>query len=325
MNWNRSKSEGKIKTELTIGDKMSDGPNAVGFDYFYGFTHARNIGTIIEQDTVIKKVEAVENQPLMVAKAIKCLQQRSLIKDKPFFLYFPTCPPHSPLVPSPEYVGKGGNASKGAYADWIFQGDDMLGQILDTLESTGQAENTLVLVSADNGAAGREYAPLRDHKASIYEGGHREPFMARWPGRIEPGLTSDQIISITDVFATCADIIRKTLPQDVAEDSVSFLNCLFGKQEGDFREASVHQNGKKALAIRKGKWKLIVHGDNNRELFDLDADIRETRNVINENSIVASTLDQLLQSYLDDGRSTPGQAQPVEHKIILDEVRYKKE
>jgi arylsulfatase A-like enzyme len=200
----------------------------------------------------------------------------------------------------------------------------MLGQILDTLKSTGQAENTLVLVSADNGAAGREYAPLRDHKASIYEGGHREPFLARWPGEIEPGRTSTQIISITDIFATCADVLEKSLPENVAEDSVSFLNCLYGKQEGDFREASVHQNGKKALAIRKGKWKLIVHGDNKRELFDLDDDIGETRNVIDINSRVASTLDKLLQNYLDNGRSTPGQAQPLEHKISLDEVRYKK-
>ena len=234
------------------------------------------------------------------------------------------CPPHSPLVPAPQYVGKGGNADKGAYADWVYQGDDMLGQLLDTLESTGQSENTLVLVSADNGAAGREYAPLRDHKASIYEGGHREPFLARWPGRIEAGQTSEQIISITDIFATCADLLGKTLPENVAEDSVSFLNCLYGKQEGKFREASVHQNGKKALSIRNGKWKLIVHGDNRRELFDLVADIGETRNVIDTHTTVASTLAALLQRYLDDGRSTSGEAQPLEHRISLDEVRYKK-
>ena len=324
MDWNKPKSKGKTKPELAIGDKMSGGPNAVGFDYFYGFTHARNIGTIIEQDTVIKEIKAVENQPLMVAKAIEFLQQRSVITDKPFFLYFPMCPPHSPLVPAPQYVGKGGNADKGAYADWVYQGDDMLGQLLDTLESTGQSENTLVLVSADNGAAGREYAPLRDHKASIYEGGHREPFLARWPGRIKAGQTSEQIISITDIFATCADLLGKSLPENVAEDSVSFLNCLYGKQEGKFREASVHQNGKKALAIRNGKWKLIVYGDNRRELFNLDVDIGETRNVIDTHTTVASTLAALLQRYLDDGRSTSGEAQPLEHRISLDEVRYKK-
>jgi arylsulfatase A-like enzyme len=200
----------------------------------------------------------------------------------------------------------------------------MLGQLLDTLESTGLADDTLVLVSADNGAAGREYPPLREHKASIYEGGHREPFLARWPGRIKPGTTSNQIISITDIFATCASLLGKSLPENAGEDSVSFLKCLYGKQQGPFREASVQQNGKKALAIRKGKWKLIVHGDNKRELFDLNADIGETQNIIHTQPEVAAELVLLLQGYLDTGRSTPGKAQPLEHKISLDQIRYKK-
>ena len=200
----------------------------------------------------------------------------------------------------------------------------MLGQILDTLESTGLADDTLVLVSADNGAAGRTYLPLRDNKGSIYEGGHREPFLARWPGKIKPGTTSDQIISITDIFATCASLLGKALPENAGEDSVSFLKCLYGQQKGPFREASVQQSGKKALAIRKGKWKLIVHGDNKRELFDLNADIGEKYNLIETNPEVATELALLLQSYLDKGRSTPGKAQPLEYKISLDEVRYNK-
>ena len=326
MNWGRPKTKGKNKTkkELKIGEKMKGGPNAVGFDYFYGFTHARNIQTIIEQDTVVKEVKPVENQPLMIAKATEFLKERSLNKEKPFFLYFPMCPPHKPVVPAPQYVGKGGKVGKGSYSDWVYQGDDMLGQLLDTLESTGLADDTLVLVSADNGAAGREYPPLREHKASIYEGGHREPFLARWPGRINPGTTSNQIISITDIFATCASLLGKSLPENAGEDSVSFLKCLYGKQQGPFREASVQQNGKKALAIRKGKWKLIVHGDNKRELFDLNADIGETQNTIHTQPEVATELVLLLQSYLDKGRSTPGKAQPLEHKISLDQIRYKK-
>ena len=200
----------------------------------------------------------------------------------------------------------------------------MLGQLLDILESTGLADNTLVIVSADNGAAGREYPPLRDDKGSIYEGGHREPFLAKWPGRIKPGSKSDQIVSITDIFATCAEITGVPLPDNAGEDSVSFLNCLLGKQVGPFREASVQQSGKKALAIRKGKWKLIVHGDNKRELFDLNTDIGETKNVIRERPEVSTELALLLQSYLDKGRSTPGKAQPLEYKISLDEVRYSK-
>ena len=326
MNWNKQKSKGKnkAKRQLVIGDKMTGGPNEVGFDYFYGFTHARNIKTIIEQDTVVKEVKAVENQPLMVAKAMEFLKERSLDKEKPFFLYFPMCPPHKPVVPAPQYVGKGGKVGKGSYSDWVYQGDDMLGQLLDTLESTGLADDTLVLVSADNGAAGREYPPLRDDKGSIYEGGHREPFLARWPGRIKPGTTSDQIISITDIFATCASLLGKSLPENAGEDSVSFLKCLYGQQKGPFREASVQQSGKKALAIRKGKWKLIVNGDNKRELFDLNADIGEKHNAIQTHPKVAAELALLLQSYLDKGRSTPGKAQPLEYKISLDEVRYKK-
>ena len=326
MNWGRPKTKGKnkAKEELKIGEKMTGGPNAVGFDYFYGFTHARNIQTIIEQDTVVKEVKPVENQPLMIAKAIEFLKECSLNKEKPFFLYFPMCPPHKPVVPAPQYAGKGGKVGKGSYSDWVYQGDDMLGQLLDTLESTGLADDTLVLVSADNGAAGRTYPPLRDNKGSIYEGGHREPFLARWPGRIKPGTTSDQIISITDIFATCASLIGKSLPENAGEDSVSFLKCLYGKQEGPFREASVQQSGKKALAIRKGKWKLIVHGDNKRELFDLNADIGEKHNAIQGHPEIAEELALLLQSYLDKGRSTPGKAQPLEYKISLDEVRYKK-
>ena len=84
--------------------------------------------------------------------------------------------PHKPVVPAPQYVGKGGKVGKGSYSDWVYQGDDMLGRLLDTLESTGLADDTLA-VSADNGAAGRTYPPLRDNKGSIYEGGHRE----LWP------------------------------------------------------------------------------------------------------------------------------------------------
>ncbi len=323
MQWNRPKSKGKNKTKekLKIGEKMTGGPNAIGFDYFYGFTHARNFQTIIEQDTVVMKVEPVENQPLMIARAVEFLKEQSSNQEKPFFLYFPMCPPHKPLVPAPEYVGKGG---MGSYADWVYQGDDMLGQLLDTLESTGLANDTFVLVSADNGAAGRDYPPLRDNKGSIYEGGHRVPFLTKWPGRIKPGSTSDQIVSITDIFATCAEIIGAPLPDHAGEDSVSFLNCLLGKQVGPFREASVQQSGKKALAIRKGKWKLIVHGDNRRELFDLKTDIGEANNAIHSNPEVAAELASLLQSYLDRGRSTSGKAQPLDYKISLDEVRFKK-
>ncbi|MBC8347407.1 MAG: sulfatase-like hydrolase/transferase, partial [Verrucomicrobia bacterium] len=173
MNWvdvKKGKSE-----ELPIGARMTDGPNALGFDYFYGFTHARNIGGIIEQDKVVANVKGIENQPMMIKKALEYLDERAK-EDKPFFLYFPMCPPHSPIVPAEEFVGKSGMSGKeGKYGDWVYQGDHMLGQIMEALKRNGQSKNTLLIATGDNGGAGRTYAPLRGNKSSISEGGHREP------------------------------------------------------------------------------------------------------------------------------------------------------
>ena len=110
MNWVEVK-KGKSE-ELPIGARMTDGPNALGFDYFYGFTHARNIGGIIEQDTVVANVKSIENQPMMIKKALEYLDARAK-EDIPFFLYFPVCPPHSPIVPGEEFVGKSGMQGQG--------------------------------------------------------------------------------------------------------------------------------------------------------------------------------------------------------------------
>jgi len=302
--------------KLPIGTRLTDGPNAVGFDYFYGFTHARNIGSVIEQDAVVANVEAVENQPLMIAKAVEYIEQRST-QDQPFFLYFPMCPPHTPVAPAPEFVGKSGVTGKESrYGDWIYQGDHMLGQILDALESTGQANDTLVIATGDNGAAKRAYPPLREAKSSIYEGGHREPFVARWPGQIEPGSVNHQTICLNDLLATCADILKAKLPDNSAEDSVSILPCLLGTATEPVREATVHQ-APGGLAIRQGPWKLVFHRSGNRELFNLESDISETANVAAENEDVVKRLIRLMQSYIDRGRSTPGAAQKNEFELSL--------
>ena len=185
MNWvdvKKGKSE-----ELPIGARMTDGPNALGFDYFYGFTHARNIGGIIEQDKVVANVKGIENQPMMIKKALEYLDARAK-EDKPFFLYFPVCPPHSPIVPAEEFVGKSGMQGKeGKYGDWVYQGDHMLGRIMEALERNGQAENTLIIATGDNGAAGRSYEPLRDNKSSIYEGGAPGTFRGPMAGKNQTG------------------------------------------------------------------------------------------------------------------------------------------
>lgn len=302
---------------VPVGSKVVSGPNAAGFDYFYGFTHARNIGTIIEQDRVVENVKEVENQPRMIAKAVEWIGKRGA--DKPFFLYFPMCPPHTPVVPAPEFAGRSGAKDEvkkdPQYGDWVYQGDHMLGQLLDALEKKGLAGNTLVIATADNGAAGRAYAPLRASKTSIYEGGHRVPFVARWPGKIKPGSVSDQTICLNDLFATSAEIIGVELPENAAEDSVSILPALTGTAKAPLREATVHQSMSGDLALRKGPWKLVFLKSGKRELYHLDNDIGETKDLAVENPEVVQELVALMERYIADGRSTPGAKQSADGSV----------
>lgn len=319
MNW----VDGKPGTEreVPLGARMTGGPNDVGFDYFCGFTHARNIGTIIEQDRVIAHVEPIENQPLMIEKALTYIDERAKAGG-PFFMYFPMCPPHEPIVPAPKYAGQSGAedtvGKNPKYGEWVFQGDAMLGQILAALERHKLAENTLVIATSDNGAERRAYAPLRESKRSIYEGGHRVPFVARWPGTIKPGSFSDETICLNDLLATAAEIVGAKLSDDAGEDSVSLLGLLQrGRTEFPLREATVHQSSSGDLAIRHGPWKQIYFQDGRRELYNVQTDLSETRDVSAENSKIAERLEHIMQGYIDRGRSTRGAEQRNEADISL--------
>lgn len=317
MNW----VDGKPGTEsqVPLGARLTGGPNAVGFDYFCGFTHARNIGSIIEQDRVVEHVAAVDNQPRMIAKAVKWLEERKA--GEPFFLYFPMCPPHEPVVPAPEFTGKSGAADvvkqNPKYGDWVFQGDHMLGQLLAALERKGLAQDTLVIATADNGAEGRAYAPLRESKRSIHEGGHRVPFVVRWPGRVKAGSVSDQPVCLNDFMATAAEITGAKLPASAAEDSQSLLPLLLGEAEDRPREAIVHQSAAGDLALRQGLWKLIFHRDGRRELFNLATDLGETRDVLAANREAAAAMEAVMQRFITNGRSTAGPPQTNDAPVTL--------
>ncbi len=307
---------------IPVGSKLVTSPNAAGFDYFYGFTHARNIESIIEQDRVVENVRDVENQPRMIAKAVEWIEGRKA--DKPFFLYFPMCPPHTPVAPAPEFVGKSGAKDEvkndKEYGDWVYQGDHMLGQLLDALERRGLAGNTLVIATGDNGAAGRAYAPLRASKSSIYEGGHRVPFLARWPGQIKPGSVSNETICLNDLMATSAEIIGAKLPENAGEDSVSILPALNGSAKKPLREATIHQAPNRDLAIRQGPWKLIFFGNGERALYNLQTDLSETKNVANANPEVVKRFTTLMNQYIADGRSTAGAPQKNEASMSLEKT-----
>jgi arylsulfatase A-like enzyme len=293
-------------------------PNAAGFDYFYGYTHARNIGTVIEQDKVEANVEEVETQPRLAKKLLEFLGNPAR-KEKPFFLYLPLCPPHTPIVPAPEFVGKSGTKGRESqYGDWLYQGDWVLGQVLETLDRQKLADNTLIMVSSDNGAAGRSYAPLRGAKTSIYEGGHREPFLARWPDKIKPGSVCDDTICLNDLMATCAEIVGEKLPDNAGEDSVSILPDLLGAAKGPVREATIHQSPRGDLAIRQGPWKLIFLKQGGRELYNLHTDLSETKNLAEANPEVVERLTTIMRRYIADGRSTIGAPQKNDADMSLD-------
>ena len=305
--------------EVPIGAKMTGGPNALGFDYFYGFTHARNIGTIVEQDHVVAHVEPVENQPLMAKKAVEWLDQRKA--GEPFFLYYPLGIPHEPIVPSEEYVGKSGAEDvvkkDPKYGDWLYEGDAFLGKIMEALERNHLAENALIITTSDNGAEHRAYAPLRESKRSIYEGGHRVPFVVRWPGKVKPGSVNDHTVCLNDLTATAAEITGAKIPDNAGEDSVSLLPDLLGTSINGTREATVHQSAAGDLAIRQGPWKLIFKKNGSRELFNIEADLSETKDVLAANAEVASKLTALMQRYIGKGRSTPGVAQKNDFDLSI--------
>ena len=313
------KWDGKPGTEksIPVGSRLLASPNAAGFDFFHGFTHARNIGTIIEQDRVVENVAEVENQPRMIAKAVEWIGGRD--PAKPFFLYFPMCPPHTPVVPAPDFVGKGGVTGKEAsYGDWVHQGDHMLGQLLDALERRGLASNTLVIATADNGAANRPYPPLRGSKSSIHEGGHRVPFLARWPGKIQPGSVSDATVCLNDLMATAAEIVGTKLPADAGEDSTSILPVLLGTAKSSTREATIHQSPKRELAIRQGPWKLVFAAKGKPELYNLESDLGETKDQAAARPEIVERLTTLMRKQVADGRSTPGPPQKNEAAVALD-------
>lgn len=323
MNW----LEGKpgSEKEVPIGARISGGPNALGFDYFYGFTHARNIGTIIEQDVVVGHLKPVENQPQMAKKAVEWINQRK--PAQPFFLYYPLGIPHEPIVPSEEYAGKSGakdlvrNDPK--YGDWLYEGDAFLGKIMEALDRNNLTENTLLIVSSDNGAEHRAYAPLRESKRSIYEGGHRVPFIARWPGKVKAGSSSNHPVCLNDLMATFSEIIDTKIPQNAGEDSSSFLPVLLGKTEITTREGMVHQSAGGDLAIRQGPWKMIFKKDGARELYNLDNDLGETKDVLGTNPEIRKKLNGLMERYIKEGRSTPGISQKNDVDVFMENAKKK--
>ncbi len=339
---------------------ITGGPISRGFDYYFGvdvpnfppycfIENDRTIGIpslpnrpeFKRPGPMLPDWQWVEIMPELTRRAARYVEESvKASPNKPFFLYFPLTAPHYPVVPAPEFKGKSG---AGDYGDFVFQVDWTVGQIVAALKRAGVAENTLIIFTSDNGpeVTGevkpgvydriRQYGHysmdgLRGAKRDTWEGGHRVPFVARWPGRIPSGRVSEETICLTDLMATVAAMVNARLPNDAGEDSYNILPALLdARREGPIREATVHHSCSGAFAIRKGRWVLIdaPTGDDNKEpewfkkergyeahsrpgeLYDLSQDLIERRNVYAEHLEIVAELKGLLAKYKQEGRSVP--------------------
>lgn len=326
-------------------------PIANGFDSYFGISASldmppfiwirddRFVGTCTTQKQWLRKgpaeasFEAVDVLPRLGAEAEKfILAQRG--SRKPFFLYLPLTAPHTPIVPSKEFAGKSGLSN---YGDFCMQVDSIVGQVRAALNAAGCAENTLLIFTTDNGCSPAANTPLlerkghfpsagrRGYKADAYDGGHRVPFLACWPARVAPGSKTEDPICLTDLYATCADILGAPIAANAAEDSASILPLLEGKQRSTpTHEAIVHHSIEGAFAIRQGKWKLIVSPGSGGwsapktpqaikqglppvQLFDVVADPAEKQNLQAQHPEIVNRLKTLLERYKTSGRSVPAQ------------------
>lgn len=225
---------------------------------------------------------------------------------QPFFLYFPFTSPHAPIVPSPEFAGK---SQAGGYGDFMEQTDSTVGRVLAALAAHGFADNTLVIFSADNGPESYAYprirnfghrsaGPLRGLKRDLWEGGHRVPFLVRWPGRVPAGAVSPALVSQVDIMATLAAAVGAPLPAGTAHDSHNLLD-VWTKNAPSPRRTIVHNTNANGYALRHDQWLYIAsrtgavtkvpdwfdpaHGyaphTQPGELYDLSADLAQHRNL----------------------------------------------
>jgi len=251
--------------------------------------------------------------------------------DQPFFLYFPFTAPHAPWLPAEQFQGK---SECGPYGDFLIHTDHVVGQVLKQLDDLGYRDNTLVIVTSDNGPLwfepdvekyGHDASHIfRGRKGDIWEGGIRMPFVARWPGKIAPGSTSNDVISLVDMMATFASVVGAKLPEGSGIDSHNVLPALLGKQtEQPLRPNLVLQSTmQKRLAIREGPWKLIPWrgsggflpgpatikpglGEPVGQLYNLADDPSETKNLYDEKPEIVERLTATLAKIRESEQSRP--------------------
>ncbi len=322
------------------------GPNDIGFDYFYGITGSLDMPPYLYIEN--NKAQGIPNEitneggrtgittpgfkaknvmPDLTQKAIDFIRRQDA--EQPFFLYFPLTAPHTPIVPNKVFLGKSG---AGNYGDFVVECDATVHRIIAALKETGAYDNTLFILTSDNGSSPHGFPieqeikynhitsnGFKGRKSHSYDGGHRVAFIASWPGHIKEGAVSDEVICSTDLFATVADLTSHKLAPDEALDSYSFLPVLLGeKYKMPLREATIHHSLNGDFSIRKANWKYIDaqgHGGfaqikepvptDSIQLYNLENDFAETKNVYLQYPEVVAELKALFEKYKTQGYSRP--------------------
>ena len=340
---------------------IANGPTTRGFDYYFGvdlpnfppycfIENDRTIGIpsvksgpdINRPGPMLPGWQQVEILPELSHRSVKYIEDAAKRSPRtPFFLYLALTSPHYPVVPAKDFKGK---SQAGDYGDFVAQTDAVVGDVLRALERNGLAEDTIVVFTSDNGpeVAGEvgigAYERLRRFghasmglwrgvKRDLWEGGHRVPFVMRWPGKIPANSSSDATIAHSDLMATIAAIVKTPLPNDAAEDSVDFSQAF--RAEKVARQGLVHGSGSGKLAIRQGDWVLIAaaSGQDNAkasgepawfrtergyaehkqpyELFNLREDPTQKTNRYAGDMERARTMLNVLERFQSEGRSVP--------------------
>jgi len=368
------------KWHLGYGEKAPDwngelkpGPLECGFDSFFGtaMTHNEPPQVLVDNYRVVgldpnDPISILPPQPpkfphgvlsggksalvdhaglceLHTGKAVKFIEAN---KDRPFFLYYGTINVHGPLTPGKRFRGSSGI---GVYGDYIQELDWSVGEVLGTLDRLSLAERTLVIFTSDNGGVLHASAVKAGHlpngdllgqKTDVWEGGHRVPFVARWPGRIPAGTRTDEFIALTDMLATFAALLGRELRPDDGPDSFNALPALLDEPSHPPVRPFATFIGTAGIGIREGKWLLLPkHGSGGfstdpagpwlppwkigrqtsdytadgqlrpdappGQLYDLEKDPAETTNVYSEHPDVVRSLTELLAKLRKNGRSRP--------------------
>ena len=344
---------GQKTLEWDFTKPASEGPTTRGFDYYFGvdlpnmppfsyiendmvhplptdrYVHDPSEGVVMprgfEGSPMAPGWRFREIVPELTRRAVEQVHQRAQ-SGKPFFLFYSMTSPHEPVSPSTPFMGKSGIAP---IADFVMETDWSAGQVIQAVDDAGIAENTIVIFTADNGhshytgwdelvnAGHMPSGPFRGHKGDIWEGGHRVPLLLRWTGHIEPGSTSSQLVSLTDVFATSLEVIGTDPPEAGAEDSMSFLGAALGQTREGSRTSLVSHSNQGEFAYRDGPWKVVYRRSDPSleksrgeptitELYNLETDIAEEQDLASEKPEVVEELQERFDELIARGASRPG-------------------